>query len=136
MPEPRACDDLELTSDRLNSLEEWKANANLTVFGLCEQVQILTRQVRRLEESQKQEATDHYAELRRIIKVIGLAEIIGQTQMTDLDHAGDMMLACTALYRRYGHLQFDGKPLWSKPPTVSDQTKTLIAEALRRRQEA
>lgn len=42
MPEPRACDDLELTGDRLNSLEEWKANADLTIWQLTEQVRILT----------------------------------------------------------------------------------------------
>lgn len=60
MPEPRACDDLELTGDRLNSLEEWKANADLTIWQLTEQVRILTGQVAELREAQKQLVANRY----------------------------------------------------------------------------
>lgn len=94
-----------------------------------------------LEAQNRDAETDRYGELRRLIKVIALTEILsGAGTMHELlDIVGDdfWVPICAEVYRRYGHLQFDGKPLWSKPPAPpSPQTKALIAEALRRRQEA
>jgi hypothetical protein len=67
--------------------------------------------------------------------VIGLTEILADRGLGHglvdkiVDRAwGDL---CAEFYRRYGHLR-----LWSKPPALpSPETKQLIAESLRRRQE-
>lgn len=45
---------------RLNSLEEWKANADLTIWQLTEQVQILTAQVAEFREAQKRAISERY----------------------------------------------------------------------------
>lgn len=45
---------------RLNSLEEWKANAGLTIWQLTEQVRILTGQIAELREAQKEIISDSF----------------------------------------------------------------------------
>jgi hypothetical protein len=119
-------------SQKIDDLEQFETEARFQIMNLNAQIQALL-------DAKADVDTDRHRDLRRIIKVIGLTEMIAQT-MTD-DAGINMRVAdgvwpelCVELHRRYGHLQFDGKPLWSKPPAPpSETTKALIAESLRRR---
>jgi hypothetical protein len=93
--------------------------------------------------TQKAPDTDRYVELRRALKVIGLTEILAEWTKTAPLMEWDKLdkirwpNVCAELFERYGHLQLDGKPLWAGPPKPpSPETRALIAECLRRHQEA
>lgn len=112
------------------ALERFEAEARIQIMNL-------TEQMRAVIESQKADESELIRDLRRIIKVIGITEIIQDW----LDPSGSTEwiteeALCAELYRRWGHLTAGGKRLFAKPPTVSGTTKQMIAEALKRRQEA
>ena len=119
---------LDAHEKRLAALEAFRARVEWPIQNMAEQM-------RAVVESQKADESDVYEELRRIIKVIALTEIIVQWGPPEQAEPRWGAL-CAELFYRWGHLTVGGKHLWTKPPTVSDATKQMIAEALKRRQEA
>lgn len=127
-------------TDRIRNAEKIMVEDHLALGALLERVDYLEAQTRDAE-------TDRYVELRRLIKVIALTErLVERGARADAEGIiidrhditkEEWRHACAVLFERYGHLRFDGKLLWSKPPAPpSPQTKALIAESLRRRQES
>lgn len=98
-----------------------------------------------IRESQKADESATIKHLRQLLKAIVLTEVLnerarweysGWANASSLEPA-EWDVICDELYRRYGHLTMpDGTPLWSRPPTVSNETKALVADLLKRRQEA
>jgi hypothetical protein len=120
-------------SQKIDELERFETEARFQIMNLNAQIQAL-------HDAKADADTDHYKELRRLLKVIGLTEILADWDLDVDDATADLAemwrQACVELHHRYGHLRFDSNPLWSKPPEPpSDATKALIAEASRRRQE-
>jgi hypothetical protein len=114
---------------RLSALERFEAEARLQIMNLTEQMAAVG-------ESQKAAERDEYVDLRRALLVIGLTGIAREwSYRVDCVWPWDEL--CAELYRRYGHLNAGNEALWTKPPKApSDETKQLVAESLRRRQEA
>jgi hypothetical protein len=118
-------------SQKIDDLEQFETEARFQIMNLNAQIQALL-------DAKTDADTDRYKELRRIIKVIGLTEILDDDGVPPENVpyvlASEWTRHCAELHRRYGHLQFDGRLLWSKPPACpSSETKALIAESLRRR---
>lgn len=136
-----AQDRLDNQAEEIDRLRRDLAACASHVGELRWQAQITNERLTHLETQNRADDTDRYEKLRQIIKVIGLTEILAEEYEAQpkgvvawTEHSWKVV--CVELHRRYGHLQLDGKPLWSKPPAApSPETKALIAESLRRRQE-
>lgn len=127
--------------NQAEEIEELRCNLAACATHVGElrwQANITNERLTHLEMQEKAADTDHYVELRRALLVIGLTEILAGWHHPELwTPQPRWETACAELHRRYGHLQVDGKPLWSKPPaSPSPETRALITEALRCRQEA
>jgi hypothetical protein len=120
-------------SQKIDELERFETEARFQIMNLNAQIQALL-------DAKTDADTDRYKELRRLLKVIGLVDIIAvEVGPETVMAVGEdyWRKRCTELHRRYGHLQFGGRPLWSKPPAPpSPETKAFIAESLRIRQES
>lgn len=123
----------------LHDLDERVSKLEAHVGELRWHARVTNERLTHLETQDRDAESKGYEELRRIIKVVGLTPIIRDMMLRGrrvFGEPGDWDDACNELYRRYGHLQFDGKPLWADPPAVSETTKQLIAESLQHDHEA